>query len=241
LWRSCGVVPDAVVGHSQGEIAAAYVAGALTLDDAARVVALRSRALSRLAGRGGMASVALPPTALDSHLEPWGDRLSVAAVNGPSATVLSGDPEAIAGVVAALTAQDIRARIVPVDYAAHSAQVEEVREELHTALADITPRPSGIPFHSTVDARPLDTTALDAAYWYRNLRQTVRFDETIRALLHRGHTYLVEISPHPVLTPGMEQTAETLGTDLGTDTAHHPTPPPDRSGGGVGWCAVSVP
>ncbi|WP_269218783.1 type I polyketide synthase [Streptomyces clavuligerus] len=229
LWRSCGVVPDAVVGHSQGEIAAAYVAGALTLDDAARVVALRSRALSRLAGRGGMASVALPPTALDSHLEPWGDRLSVAAVNGPSATVLSGDPEAIAGVVAALTAQDIRARIVPVDYAAHSAQVEEVREELHTALADITPRPSGIPFHSTVDARPLDTTALDAAYWYRNLRQTVRFDETIRALLHRGHTYLVEISPHPVLTPGMEQTAETLGTDLGTDTAHHPTPPPDRS------------
>ncbi|MFD4575395.1 type I polyketide synthase [Streptomyces sp. NPDC058417] len=209
LWRSYGVVPDAVVGHSQGEIAAACVAGALSLDDAAEVVALRSRVLADLAGRGGMASVPLPAADLGAHLEPWAGRLSVAAVNGPSATVLSGDPEAIEGVVAALTARDVRARVVPVDYASHSAHVEAVEERLGTLLAGIVPRAAEVPFHSTVEAAELpDTTVLDAGYWYRNLRRTVRFEETVRGLLDQGHGFFVEISAHPVLTVALEQTAE---------------------------------
>ncbi|MFK4067218.1 type I polyketide synthase [Streptomyces sp. NPDC029674] len=214
LWRSYGIEPDAVVGHSQGEIAAACVAGALSLDDAAKVVALRSRALGDIAGRGGMASVPLPAGDLGPHLAPWAERLSVAAVNGPSATVLSGDPEAIEGVVAALNAQDVQARVIPVDYASHSAHVEEIEERLHTVLAGIAPRAAEVPFHSTVDAaRVPDTTVLDSAYWYRNLRQTVRFEETVRGLLDQGHGFFVEISAHPVLTLGVEQTAESAGLE----------------------------
>ncbi|MFH9662503.1 type I polyketide synthase [Streptomyces sp. NPDC017248] len=214
LWRAHGIEPDAVVGHSQGEIAAACVAGALSLDDAAKVVALRSQALGDIAGRGGMASVPLPAADLGPHLVPWGGRLSVAAVNGPSATVLSGDPEAIEGVVAALVAQDVRARVIPVDYASHSAHVEEIEERLRTVLADITPRAAEVPFHSTVDAgRVPDTTVLDSGYWYRNLRRTVRFEETVRGLLDAGHGFFIEVSAHPVLTLGVEQTAESAGLE----------------------------
>ncbi|MEV5986268.1 type I polyketide synthase [Streptomyces sp. NPDC052051] len=211
LWRSYGVEPDAVVGHSQGEIAAACVAGALSLDDAAKIVALRSRALASLAGRGGMASVPLPADALEHHLERWAQRLSVAAVNGPASTVLAGDPEAIEGIVADLLAEDVQARVIAVDYASHSAQVEEIREELDTALAGITPVTGDIALMSTVDAAWLDTATMDAGYWFRNLRRTVRFEEAITELLAQGHTFFVEISAHPVLTVGVEQTAEAAG------------------------------
>ncbi|MFI8931612.1 type I polyketide synthase [Streptomyces sp. NPDC053474] len=214
LWRSYGIEPDAVVGHSQGEIAAACVAGALSLDDAAKVVALRSRALGELAGRGGMASVPLSAADLGPHLEPWGDRLSVAAVNGPATTVVSGDPEAVEGVVAALVAQDVRARVIPVDYASHSVHVEEIEERLLAALADLAPRPADVPFYSTVDAAWLDGgAALNAAYWYRNLRRTVRFEEAVRGLLDQGYGYFVEASAHPVLTYGIADTAADAGAD----------------------------
>ncbi|MGC5346989.1 type I polyketide synthase [Streptomyces sp. DT171] len=213
LWRSAGVEPDAVLGHSQGEIAAACVAGALTLEDAAKVVALRSQALGALAGRGGMASVPLPEAELTARLERWGGRLCVAAVNGPASTVLSGDPEAIDGIVGELLAEDVRARRVPVDYASHSGHVEEIREQLLESLAGITPRPADVPFFSTVDPGRLDTTGLDADYWYRNLRRTVRFDEATRALLDQGYRFFVEVSAHPVLTMGVAQCAEAAGTD----------------------------
>ncbi|WP_432590210.1 type I polyketide synthase [Streptomyces sp. HD1123-B1] len=208
LWRSYGVVPDAVVGHSQGEIAAACVAGALTLEDAAKVVALRSEALAALAGRGGMASVPLSAPDLGPYLEPWGERLSVAAVNGPSSTVLSGDAEAVHGIVEQLVARDITARVVPVDYASHSAQVEEIRDTLLTSLAGVTPVAAAVPFYSTVDATWCDTSTLDAAYWYRNLREPVRFEEAVRGLLDQGYGFFVETSAHPVLTIGVEQTVE---------------------------------
>ncbi|MDX3124562.1 type I polyketide synthase, partial [Streptomyces scabiei] len=208
LWRSAGVEPDAVLGHSQGEIAAAVVAGALSLEDGAKVVALRSQAITAIAGRGGMASVPLPPEELAGHLGPWGDRLSVAAANGPAATVLSGDTEAIDGVVAALRAEDVRARRIPVDYASHSAHVEEIRERLLECLADIEPTAGRVPFFSTVDLNWQDSGTLDAEYWYRNLRQTVRFEEATRTLLAQGFRFFVESSAHPVLTVGISQTAE---------------------------------
>ncbi|MDG4810796.1 SDR family NAD(P)-dependent oxidoreductase [Micromonospora sp. WMMD1120] len=183
LWRSYGVEPSAVVGHSQGEIAAAYVAGALSLDDAARVVALRSRALRAIAGRGGMVSV--------PFADPDPGELSVAAINGPDSTILSGDADAVQRFLAA----EPRARRIAVDYASHSPHVEAVREEILTALADIAPRPARVPFCSTVTGERFDTTGLDAAYWYRNLRQTVRFADATTAL----PGMLVEVSPHPVL------------------------------------------
>jgi hypothetical protein len=133
VWEAAGVVPDAVVGHSQGEIAAACVAGILSLQDAAAVVALRSRALTALAGRGAMASVAGPADRVRERIASYGDRLSVAAVNGPAATVVSGEPQAVAELAAACEAEGVRARVLPVDYASHSAQVEELRAEILAA------------------------------------------------------------------------------------------------------------
>ena len=139
LWRSCGVRPAVVVGHSQGEIAAAHVAGGLSLRDAARVVALRSRALVRLAGRGGMVSVALPAGELEELLQGFDGRVGVAAVNGPSSVVVSGDPGALRELLGVCEAEGVRAREIPVDYASHSVQVEEIREELLEGCAGSLP------------------------------------------------------------------------------------------------------
>ncbi|WP_301549382.1 type I polyketide synthase, partial [Planomonospora parontospora] len=213
LWRSLGVAPDAVVGHSQGEIAAAYVAGALTLRDAARVVTLRSQALIALAGTGGMVSVPQPVERVRELLAPWGERLSVAAVNGPSSTVVSGETDAVEELLARCAADDVRARRIPVDYASHCAQVEPIRERLAELLADTAPRASQIAFYSTLTGDVLDTTCMDADYWYRNLRHTVRFEQVVRLLHEHGHRRFVESSPHPVLKSGIQDSIEDLGSD----------------------------
>ncbi|MFC8130863.1 SDR family NAD(P)-dependent oxidoreductase [Streptomyces sp. NPDC057302] len=215
LWRHHGVQPDAVVGHSQGEIAAAYVAGGLSLQDAARVVALRSRAIAEMAGRGGMASVTASPERLLPLLEDFDGLISVAAVNGPSSMTVSGDSDALDGLLARCDAEGIWARRVPVDYASHSPQVESLRERLAEVLAPVAPRSGEVRFHSTVTAGEFDTRGLDADYWYRNLRRTVRFEEVVRALLDQGHTTFIEVSPHPILTFAVEQTVEGAGQGNG--------------------------
>ncbi|MFJ1991300.1 SDR family NAD(P)-dependent oxidoreductase [Streptomyces asiaticus] len=209
VWRACGVTPAAVVGHSQGEIAAAVVAGALSLEDGARVVALRSQAIARgLAGYGGMMSVSLPVEEVRERIAAWDGRISVAAVNGPGAVVVSGEPDALRKLLARCEAEDVRAKLIPVDYASHSAQVEEIHDELLRILAPVRPRTSRIVFHSTVTGEPLDTAGLDAAYWARNLRETVRLETATRALLTGGHRLFVEVSPHPVLAAAIEATVE---------------------------------
>ncbi|OZM74231.1 beta-ketoacyl synthase [Amycolatopsis antarctica] len=207
LWRSRGVVADAVVGHSQGEIAAAVVAGALTLADGARVVALRSRAIARrLAGSGGMLSVALPADELELP-----DGVSVAAVNGPRSVVVSGALTGLDALHAELSAREVRVRRIPVDYASHSIQVEDLVAGLAEDLAPVRPTAARIPFCSTLTGDWLDTTGLDAGYWYRNLRETVRFESALRTALAAGHRAFVEISPHPVLTFAVQETAEAAG------------------------------
>ncbi|MDT0493304.1 SDR family NAD(P)-dependent oxidoreductase [Streptomyces griseus] len=211
-WRSFGVAVDGVVGHSQGEVAAACVAGGLSLDDGARVVALRSRAVGVLAGRGGMASVPLPVDVVRERIAPWTGRLSVAAVNGPSVTVVSGDADAVTALVDELVGEGVRARSVEVDYASHSSHVEEIREQLLSDLEGITPHSSAVPFFSTVTGGWLDTKNLDAEYWYRNLRETVEFGKATEALLGEGFRFFVEASPHPVLTFGVQQTADRADT-----------------------------
>ncbi|MFI1049744.1 type I polyketide synthase [Streptomyces griseoruber] len=206
LWQARGVRPDAVIGHSQGEIAAAHVAGALTLEDAAALVALRARAIAELpvsGTGGGMASVPLPEADVRARLEGFSGALSVAAVNGPSTTVVSGDRTAVEELVAGYAADGVRAKVVPVDYASHSPQVEPLRESLPVLLAAIRPRPARIAYYSTVTGGLLDGTALDPAYWYRNLRSTVRFRQTVEAAHAAGHRAFVEVSPHPVLTVGL--------------------------------------
>ncbi|SMC49258.1 type I polyketide synthase [Kibdelosporangium aridum] len=206
VWESFGVTPGAVVGHSQGEIAAAVVAGGLSLGDGARVVALRSQAIAAgLAGAGGMLSVAAPLAEVTGRLN---DRVSVAAVNGPNAVVLSGDPEALAEVMAACEADGIRARMVAVDYASHSVHVERIESELAKLLAPVRPQSGRVPFYSTVDSGWLDTTALTGEYWYRNLRQTVQFAAAVEHLAGEGRQLFVEVSAHPVLTMAIQDSVD---------------------------------
>ncbi|WP_246537907.1 type I polyketide synthase [Saccharopolyspora endophytica] len=208
VWRSCGVEPAAVVGHSQGEIAAAVVAGGLSLEDGARIVALRSRAVaSGLSGSGGMVSVAASVEEVEQRLASSGGDLAIAAVNGPSAVVVSGADAALEEFLAGCESDEIRARRVPVDYASHCAQVESIRDAVENAVFGVTPKPGAVPFHSTVTGGVFDSSGLDAGYWYRNLRNPVRFEETVRGLVDLGFRHFVEVSPHPVLTPGIEETA----------------------------------
>ncbi|MBL1103056.1 SDR family NAD(P)-dependent oxidoreductase [Streptomyces sp. 5-8] len=219
LWRSYGVTPAAVAGHSQGEIAAAYIAGALSLRDAARVVALRSAELSQLSGRGGMASVALGADAVTTLLGPFAGRLSIAAINGPASVVVAGDVGALDEMAAVCERDGVRFRRVDVDYASHSPHVERIRERLGHVLKGIKPRTGKVPFYSSATGGLLDTAELGADYWYHNLRERVRFEEAVRALLADGHNLFIEASPHPVLTPAIEETVEDAGGDaraLGT-------------------------
>ncbi len=208
LWRACGVEPAAVVGHSQGEIAAAHVAGGLSLDDAARVVAMRGRVLTGLSGKGGMLSIALGVDDVLARVESWGERVSVAAVNGPSSVVVSGDPDALRGVLAACEADGVRAQLIPVDYAAHSSQIELVRDELLEGCAGISPRSGDVPFYSAVTSGVLNTELLDGEYWYRNLRDPVQFERVTRALLEDGLRVFIETGPHPVLSVGVRETVD---------------------------------
>nr|WP_233225586.1 type I polyketide synthase [Amycolatopsis sp. CA-126428] len=209
VWESAGVRPDAVVGHSQGEIAAACVAGALSLPDAAKVVALRSQAIAaKLAGRGGMASVALSEEDALAHLRPWADRVEVAAVNSPSSVVIAGDAEALDQALEALSEKEIRVRRVAVDYASHTRHVEDIQEPLAEALAGIEAQAPALPFFSTLTGGWIrDAGAFDGGYWYRNLRNQVGFGPAVAELLDQGHRVFVEVSAHPVLVQAISELA----------------------------------
>jgi pimaricinolide synthase PimS1 len=208
LWRELGAEPAAVVGHSQGEIAAAHIAGGLSLGDAARIVALRARAMATLAGKGGMLSISLAPAECRTRLDGFDGRLSLAAINGPSSVVVSGDPDALGELRDACEKDAVRAQPVAVDYAAHSSQIDSLRDQLLADFAPIRPRPGTIPFHSTVTGGILDTGELGPDYWYRNLRETVLFEPALCSLLDRGARLFVEIAPHPVLSFGAEETID---------------------------------
>jgi len=208
-WQYAGVEPRAVVGHSQGEIAAACVAGALSLDDAAKVVALRSRALGKLAGTGTMASIPLPVGEVRQRLARGnGGLIEIAAINGAHSSTVAGTPGAVRDFVADCLAQEISAREIDVDYASHSPHVEALRDTLIETLVGVTPRTSDIPFFSTITGEPMDTARLGAEYWYQNLRSTVQFEAATRALLREGHQTLIEVGPHPILSVPITQTAE---------------------------------
>ncbi|WP_206603746.1 type I polyketide synthase [Streptomyces sp. CB03238] len=214
LWRAHGIEPAAVVGHSQGEIAAAHVAGALSLEDAARVVTLRSQAIAAtLAGHGGMVSV--PRSAEDTAalIAPWDGQLTVAACNGPSSTTVAGDAGAVEDLLARCEEQGVRARRVPVDYASHSRHVESLHDRLLKELDGIRPQRPVVPFYSSLTGALLDETPLTAAYWYENLRNRVEFAQATDALLDDGHRLFIECSAHPVLTVALQETVDRAGAD----------------------------
>ncbi len=211
LWQSWGVRPDAVVGHSMGEIAAAYVAGALTAADAARIIGRRSSLLKRVSGRGAMAVVELSMDEARAAVAGHEARVAVAVSNSRRSTVLSGDPDALDVVIAGLEARDVFCRLVKVDVASHSPQMDPLRDDLLDALAGVAPRAAGVPIYSTTAGRPVDGAECDAEYWVRNLRQPVQFSRAIEQLIDAGHVTFVEMSPHPLLTASVQE----LGAELG--------------------------
>ncbi len=251
-WRAAGVIPAAVAGHSQGEIAAAYVAGVLTLADAALVVAARSRVLTALAGSGAMASVRASEEQAGELAGRWAGRLAVGVVNSPGSVVVSGEPAAVKELVAACAGEGLDARLLAVDYASHSPQVEEVQHELAAALGGVTPAAGSAPFYSGLTGALLDGTALDAGYWYDSLRGQVRFDAVVRSLAAAGHGAFIEVSPHPVLAVPAGEVLEDTGLSAAvTGTLRRGDGGPDRfaasvaaawaAGLPVDWAAVAGP
>lgn len=210
-WRSIGVAPDAVAGHSLGEIAAAHVAGVLSLDDAVRIVHQRSRLVKQITGQGRMLATGLTAAEAGALLAGHQAQASVAIVNSPRSTVLSGNPEVLKAIAAALRSKGTFHRWVNVDFASHSPQVAPLLDSLRESVRDIAPRAAAVPIVSTVTGGPIDGTALDAGYWARNLRDPVLFADATRWLRDHDHDVFVEISPHPVLLPAVEDSLYHLG------------------------------
>ncbi|MEU8465524.1 type I polyketide synthase [Streptomyces sp. NPDC029003] len=210
VWRSLGVTPDAVIGHSQGEIAAAHTAGVLSLPDAARIVALRSRLLATVAGQGAMAGILLPEARVRELLGPWGARIGIAAVNGPNSTTVSGEGAAVEELVASCASRGVRARLIKSTVPGHSPLLDRFEGPMTDGLGEITPRPSTVALYSTVTGDLIGPEEMDASYWFRNLRRTVRFEAAMRRVIEHGHGTVIEISPHPVLLVAVEETADAL-------------------------------
>ncbi|MGW3496799.1 SDR family NAD(P)-dependent oxidoreductase [Streptomyces sp. NPDC001020] len=209
LWDHWGVRPDAVAGHSVGEIAAACVAGALAPEDALRVAVERGRVMEQAAGQGRMLALALPEAdtvaVLDRVLGAWAGRVGVAAVNAPSACVVAGDAALLDTLLASRALQGVRARFLDVDYPFHSPLMDPFAAELAERLAGLRPADGRLPFVSTVTGDEVRSTDLDAAHWGRTVRHTVRFRDAVDALAVLSCDDFVEIGPHPALVPAVAQ------------------------------------
>jgi acyl transferase domain-containing protein/NADPH:quinone reductase-like Zn-dependent oxidoreductase/acyl carrier protein len=217
VWRAAGVVPGAVVGHSMGEVAAAHLAGILTLEDAAAVICRRSKLMRTLSGTGSgsgaMASVELPAAEVETWLRQFEGRVSIAAENSPRTTVVSGDAEAVYQLLEWLELKEIFCRRVKVDVASHSVLVDPILAELKDGLRGLKPIAGELPFFSTVNGAYTDGGALDAGYWVRNLREPVRLATATKALVADGFTCFVELSPHPIVVPALENTLRATAGD----------------------------
>lgn len=219
-WRSRGVEPAAVIGHSLGETAAAVVAGALTVEDGVKVICRRSRLVTRIAGGGAMATIELPHKVVEIELTAAGiEDVTVAVIASAHSTVVAGDSARVDELVAGWEARDLHARRIAVDYASHSAHVDPVLGELAERLADLVPTEATIPVYGTVLDDPRQPAVFDAKYWVDNLRRPVRFADAVTAAVLDGHRVFVELSPHPLLTHAITETAQSIGreaTAMGT-------------------------
>jgi phthiocerol/phenolphthiocerol synthesis type-I polyketide synthase D len=209
LWRSYGVEPDAVIGHSMGEVTAAVVAGALSPADGLKVIATRSRLMSRLSGQGAMAVLELDAAAAENLIAGYAD-LTVAVYASPNLTTIAGPPEQVDAVIAVVDAQGRLARRVEVDVASHHPTIDPILPELRSALADLAPMTPKIPLISTVGETSGVAPTFDADYWAINLRNPVRFNQAVAAA-GAEHATFVEISPHPLLTHAITESLEPLG------------------------------
>jgi len=217
--KAYGVRPGAVIGHSLGEVAAAVVAGALSLEDGARVICRRSRLMSKIAGCGAMASVELPAQQVLSELRARGvNDVVVAVVASPQSTVIGGATQTVRDLVAGWEQREVMAREIAVDVASHSPQVDPILDELTDALAELHPMTPEVPFYSATLYDPHEAPVCDAGYWVDNLRNMVRFAPAVRAALEDGYRVFAELAPHPLLTHAVEQTAANLDMSVATLT-----------------------
>ena len=240
LWRSLGVEPDAVVGHSMGEVGAACISGALDLPSAMRIVCLRSSLMRRASGHGAMALVDLPIEKVTQRLSGHEDKVSVAAANGPRSVVISGEPEAVKELLAQFERDNIFSRPINVDVASHSPQMQPLAEELAAGLAGLAPQPARIAFYSTVLGRRAEGEELGADYWARNIRQPVLFGATMRQMLSDGINTVIELGPHPVLLHSVHDVAQSCDrrvTAIGSGRREEPEQASLLAGIGALWAA----
>ncbi|NOK59263.1 MAG: Non-ribosomal peptide synthetase component F [Chloroflexi bacterium AL-N10] len=205
LWQSWGITPDVVVGHSVGEVGAAYASGILDLNDAMCVACHRSRLQQRTAGTGTMMAVGLPVDQAKSFLNGYEDRISIGAINSPSAVTLSGDRQALAELGHKLEAQQIFNRFLKVNIPYHSYKLDPIKEELLESLRDLKPRQPTIPAYSTVTTLECDEQTFATNYWWGNARDPVRFAETMAHMIQDGYTLFLEVGPHPVLATSIAE------------------------------------
>jgi phthiocerol/phenolphthiocerol synthesis type-I polyketide synthase D len=218
LWRSYGVKPDAVIGHSMGEVTAAVVAGALSPAEGLRVIATRSRLMSRLSGQGAMALLELDAEATETLIADYAD-VTLAVYAAPSQTVIAGPPEQVDAVIAVVEARGRLARRIEVDVASHHPTVDPILPELRSALADLAPVAPKIPLISTTGDAGGEAPTFSADYWVANLRNPVRFSQAVAAAAEK-HATFVEVSSHPLLTYAIGDTlAATSSADRFTVTS----------------------
>ncbi|WP_431775532.1 type I polyketide synthase [Streptomyces cucumeris] len=211
LWISRGVVPSAIIAHSVGEVAAAHIAGILTLADAARVLTARARVSGQVTGYATL-WVGLPVEQVRDQVARLTD-VHISVINGPRSVVMTGPLDRIAALRAEYEAAGVRARPIPMDYPTHSPAMAVVEDELLALLSDIRPATASVPYYSTTFARRVEGEELDGRYWFTNLVQPVRFHDTAAVLLADGYRTLLEVAPHPLLAPAIEETAEEHGVE----------------------------
>ncbi|MFV8054059.1 type I polyketide synthase [Mycobacterium sp. 48b] len=207
-----GIDPDAVIGHSAGEVAAHHLAGLLTFEQAIEVIYHRSRLQQRTSGQGGMLAVGLDVESVMQTIdgrahEEFGRRISVAAINSPSAVTIAGDNDLLADIARQLDKAGIFHRYLSVTVPYHTHYMEAVKDDLFSAFDGLSSKAATLPLYSTVTGEQLDQYQAGAAYWWQNTRSTVLFEPAIRRMLEDGYTHFVELGPHPVLAASIFETA----------------------------------
>lgn len=211
LWKSWGVEPEAVVGHSVGEVAAAHVAGALDLEDALRVIFHRGRSMGLVSKEGRMLAVGVPAAVAKEELRECREAVWLAAINSPSSVVLSGDPVVLQELCESFEGRGIFCRFLPVRYAFHSGWMEPIKADLLESLEGLSVKPAILSMISTVNGRPIEGAELDSGYWWRNVREEVRFAEAIDRLIESGYNTFIELGPHPVLSGSISECLHARG------------------------------
>lgn len=214
LWRTWGIIPNVIVGHSTGEVAAAYCAGALSLEDAIQVIYHRSRLQQSLAGSGSMVAVGLPVSQIEQLIRNYNDQVSIAAVNGPNSVTLAGDTICLDEIVKPLQAQETFCRYLQVEIPFHSPVMNALEHDLKESLSTIRPQPATVPIYSSVTGGEIYGESFDAEYWWKNVRQPVLFCDVIQSIVRSDQHLFLELGPHPVLATSIADSAAGINHDV---------------------------